>query len=305
MIKCDGDTMKENKIKIIIYLVLVTLFVGVGLVVLYLTNQPEDMDELHNPIVENYTFQEVYDINEYQMVYTSMNTYYNLRNNQQKNLLNLLLEKYKEQNHITIGVIDNFVEPEYENYNYTITDLTKYANSYYSIYLINGKYTLEGLDTIIEERMVKDILVLDAINNTYAILPIINNDYNKTFNDILKAYSLENYNQEIKKNENNEVQRLTMSEFNEANMYYNEYIHLLFSDCTAAYNLVGSETKKKYPTFDEFKMVCSFYTVSPSITKYSIENTEEGKTIDITDTYGHRYKFILESVKKYKIEIVK
>ena len=31
--------MKENKIKIIIYLVLVTIFVGIGLLIVYLTNR--------------------------------------------------------------------------------------------------------------------------------------------------------------------------------------------------------------------------------------------------------------------------
>ena len=296
--------MKENQIKIIIYLILVAVFVGIGILFIYLTKS-EDLDEIHDPITENYNFQEVYDINEYQVVYTSINAYFNMRNYQPENLSNLLLNDYKNQNHITLNNIDNFVEKKYEYYNYTLTDLVKYANQYYSIYYIQGKYKLEELDTLIEEINVRDILIIDIVNNSYAIIPLINNNFNKTFDDLIKEFSLENYSQEIKNNENNEVQHVAISEFNEANMYYNEYINLLFHDCNQAYNLVENETKNKYQTFDEFKTVCSFYKITPSMVKYSIENTEEGKTIEITDNYGHRYMFILESVKKYKVNILK
>ena len=297
--------MKENKIKIIIYLVLVAVFVGIGILFVYLTRKPENFDDVHDPITENYNIQDVYDINEYQMVYTSMSNYYHMRNDEPENLIDLLFDDYKTKNHITINNIDNFVEKKYDYYNYTITNLTKYSNPYYAIYYISGKYSLEELDTTVEESIVKDILIMDTINNSYAILPLLNMDYNKTFNDLIHTYSLENFNQEIKINEHNEVQYITINEFNEANMYYNEYINLLMNNCKEAYNLVGNETKNTYKTVEEFQTVCSFYTVTPSIAQYSIESTNEGKSIGITDTYGHRYNFVLESVKKYKVDILK
>lgn len=293
--------MHENKIKIVIYIILLTLIASVSLVVFYLTSK-KNIDDIHEPINEDYKYSEIYDINEYQMVYNAINDYFNYINNDLNSLFDVLHDEYKSKNNITINNMEEYVEKKYDYFSYTIENINKYYNPYFAIYYVGGNYSLETLDKIEESLLVKEVLIHDILNDTYAIIPIL--DDNEDFIDILKKYSLENYSKEINSNSHNKINVVNVTEFNEANLYFNDFINKLMDDCNKAYLLLNEKTKIKYKNLDEFNEMCTFYTMYPTISSYEIKYDNSIKEINITDNFYKKYSFLIESVKKYTVNII-
>lgn len=304
MIECKGDIVKENKIKILIFLSIMLIFIGVGAVIIFLSKKEENPNDIHNTITENYVYSDVYDINEFQTVYNAMRNYFSTINGNQNNILNLLFDDYIDINEISINNVNNYIEKKFDNSGYSITSIKKYYNSYYSIYFVEGQYTSEALDEILEQVEVQDIIILDIINNTYSVLPILNGM--EDFESIVNRYSLNIYDKMISQNENNEIPTGNISEFNEAMMYFSEYINLLTNYCDRAYELLENSTKIKYSNITNFQSVCESYKneyISPIVKEYKIYFESGKKYINIVDNYSIKYNFLINSVKDYMVNI--
>lgn len=297
--------MSDNKIKIVIYICIMVIFVGIAFLVMIFTREVENPDDIRTPITNNYDYSEVYDINEYQTIYNCINSYYTALNKNQNTVLNLLQQEYKNTHNISFNNLSDYVEKKYDNYNYSINKIKKYNNTYYSIYFLIGTYTQETLDVPSEEKSVKDIVIEDIANGTFSILPILNTNMN--FEEVINQNGLLNYNQRIIENGDNEIVIGTMSEFNEAMLYFNDFVNNLSMNCNVAYSLMGENSKKNYSNFNDFQNVCVKYQntySSPAIMNYSFSYKDGNKIIVITDSYSNRYSFIVNSVKNYKVDII-
>lgn len=296
--------MSDNKVKIFIYLFILAIFAGIAWIVLVFMNQPEEPNELHTPITNDYSFSEIYEIDEYQTIYNCVKNYYDIRNSNSSHLVDLLWETYKDKNNISVGNVNSFVEKKYESFNYIIENVQKYSNAYFSMYYVIGNYSMESLEESIEEIQVKDLVIQDVANNTYAILPVLN--LNSSFQEIITMYQLDSYSKSIPSNDFNSIVNGTMSEFNEAMLYFSDFITRLNDQCFSAYSLIGDNSKSIYSNIESFQKVCSAYQtkyVSPTITSYKTSEENGEKHITITDNYSNRYIFNISSVKKYKVDI--
>lgn len=280
------------------------IFVGIVLLVMAFNNKQDIPEDIHTPIDGNYLFSEVYDINEYQTVYNCSKAYYNAINSSVNEVFSLLYEDYTVKNNITFNNIESYVEKKYANFNYVIHALEKYSNVYYSLYFVEATYSLEGLDSIVEETKVKDVIIEDVANGTFAVLPVLNID--TTFKDIIEEYQLVQYNTVIVKNGNNEIKNGVISEFNEAIMYFNDFISIVNNNCSQAYSLLSEDTQKNYSSIYDFQKVCDQYKtkyVSPVIANYRIDVDGIKRSIKIKDNYSIDYTFIINSVKNYKVDV--
>lgn len=299
--------MNENKIKVLIYLCILTFFVSISFLVFYFTNKPEDPDSIHTPIHDQYVYSDIYDVNEYQTIYNCIRNYYSIINENQGRLLDLLYEEYKNRNNINLNTIINYVEKKQDSFSYSITEIKKFSNIYYSIYYVVGEYSLESLEMSLEKNIVKDILIEDVVNGTYAILPILN--IGVSFEKIIEEYKFSNYDKSIIKNNENLLINGTMNDFNEAMLYLSDFVKHLIDNCSEAYSLLGNETKKEYVSLNSFRNYCSYYQkehgyVSPTIINYKASYENGMKNIMITDNYHNKYQFFIRSVKDYKVDIV-
>lgn len=298
--------MKENKIKLFVFLIVMLLCLSISGLIFIILQKSENPNDIHDPIIEKYNYSLVYDFNEYQAVYNSLQNYFNLLNTNSDSLLNLLFTEYKEHNKITSENINNFIEKKYENFAYTITDIKKYSNPYFSIYFVKGNYLLEALDEVIEETRVQDIVINDLVNNTYAILPVLDNY--ESFESIIGKYHLENYDIEIKRNNSNTIPEVFISEFNEVTMYFDDFISKITSNCEEVYSLLAIKTKEKYLNLQDFVPVCTQYKtlyLSPILLEYKIEYINGKRNISVVDNYSITYNFVIESVKDYEVDILK
>lgn len=296
--------MSENKIKIIIFIILVMILTGSFALILLFRKDKDNFEDIHEAITNDYVIDEVYDFNEYQAIYKNLMKYYQCLNENENNIFDLLYTGYIATNQITYNNINNFIEKKFDNYGYQITEINKYYNPYYSIYYVTGTYFLEGLEEKLEEVPVKHLVIWDNVNNTYAVLPILNE--NADFNTIINRYDLLNFNEEINKNNNNEIIRETISQFNEASFYFNEFMNTIRNNCGEAYTRIGNTTKEKYETIEDFNSVCDSYRniyAFPIIKSFTIENNKNEKRIIIKDTYDNSYVFLLENVRKYFVDI--
>lgn len=301
--ECDSDKMKENKIKIIIFLVIMAFVIGCTSLYLFFKKDKENVNDIHETLTNDYIIDEVTNFSEYQSIYLNLLNYYNMLNEDKYlELLDLLERDYINNNNITSLNINNFVEEKMINYTYEITQISKYTNMYYSIYYVEGSYGLEGLEEILNKTLVKHLVIIDIINNTYAIIPLLNNVEN--FEDAISKYNLINYDKEIKYNNSNEIIQSSVSDFNEASFYFSDYLNKLTNNCNDAYNLLISETKEKYD--HSFEEVCTsfkeFY-VAPIIKDFKIEHESGKKSITIYDNYNNKYKFYITSIFNYTVGI--
>lgn len=298
--------MSERKIKIIVCLLLLIISFGVIVSAFIISNNKDDDDAIideYNIVSNNYIYSEVYDINQYQTVYNSMINYF--INLNQNNILKLLSETYIKNNDITISNVNDFTEEHFENFSYKITDIKKYFNSYYSIFYVEGEYSLEYFDEFLKTNIVKNLVILDIANSTYSVVPLLNE--NNKFEEIINKYNFQNYDKEIIKNEINEIKYGTLDESSEAMLYFSIFTDLLINNCEKAYNKIGEKTKNIYSNYSDFSSLCNNFNsnnFSPTLKNYDIQYTNEGlKVIKVIDYNSIEYNFFINSITNYYVEI--
>lgn len=296
--------MSEKKVKIMICSVLFSFFLILIILYSFLLNSDQEEDKFHENITEIYKMSEVFNFSEYQNVYDCINNYFITINNDYKGTLNLLFENFKLNNNISNSNINQFVEDMYDFYSYQMINILKYNNPYFSIYYISGNYNKESYEEIIETKVVQHILILDIVNNSYAVIPLL--EENESFDTIIKKFDLNDYNQEIEQNSYNLIPDTNVTDFNESMYYYGKFINLLISDCETAYGYLEDNSKKIYPKLSDFRKLCDIYknkNNSVVIDDYKVEDKDAKRNITITDSYAKKYVFVIDSFNNYKIKI--
>lgn len=296
--------MNEKKIKILLTLMILFLLLAIIGIVLFFQKPSDEWNEVHESNNTSYRIVEIFDMNEFQSVYNSMNLYFEALNGEKNKLLSLLFSNYIKMNHITGQNVTNYTERNYDLYSYNISEIKKYTNSYFSIYYVVGSYRSLLLDEILEENIVYDLVIFDNINNTFSILPLLEKE--NSFEFWINQYHLTDYNEEISSNQFNEIpSNYIANDFNEAIYYLSDYVDMIKQHCDQAYHYLGTRTKNKYDSFEKFEDLCNFYKNdyhSPSISSYQVLN-HDNKSITVIDLYGISYKFLINSVRDYTVEI--
>lgn len=299
--------MQGEKSKLIIWGIILFVVIVIIIISILLGNREieNEFDTLHDNLTNEYYYSEVYDYNLYQSVYQVIFNYYIALNNRDNYQLSLLLlDEYKNRYYITSDNLNDYIEEYYGQFIYRITDIQCYKNSYFSIYYVEGSYAQELLDSQQNEIVVKDLVFFDLTKGTYAILPIL--DVNLTFEDVVLEYNLAQYNTLISDNNFNLIQNVSVSDFQKASSYFGEFLNLLYTDCSAAYSLVGENTKDIYSSMEEFQSVCNLYTSqyqSVTIEDYQVSNVSGYTVIIVEDNYNVRYQFQIQSVKDYSVDM--
>ena len=299
--------MQGEKSKLIIWGTILFVVIVIIIISILLGNREieNELDTLHDNLTNEYYYSEVYDYNSYLSVYQAIFNYYIALNNQDNYQLSLLLlNEYKNRYTITSDNLNDYIEEYYEQFIYRITDIQCYKNSYFSIYYVEGSYAQELLDSQRNETVVKDLVFFDLAKGTYAILPIL--DVNLTFEDVVLEYNLSQYNTLISDNDFNMIQSVFVSDFQKASSYFGEFLNFLYTDCSAAYSLIGENTKVIYESMEEFQSVCDAYTsqyLSATIKDYQVSYVNGYTVITIEDNYNVSYRFQIQSVKDYYVDI--
>lgn len=298
--------MDEKNIKKIICFGLLIFFATLLGVIYFISNKKNEIsDNDRDSISTNYIYSDIYDINEYQTVYNLMKKYLDNLNNSSY-ILDLILNSYKNKNNINATNYQNYIEEYYESYSYEIEKMKLYYNSYFKIFLIDGKYSLESYDSVLKTTNIKDIVIFDIANNSFSIIPMIpDND----FKSIILKYDLENYTESIIRNNNNEIEFKELEESNEVLIYLNKYINLMINDCSTAYNKLQSDSNNRKMNYNEFNLLCDNFKTgkySTVIKKYNTQSLNNGtKIFEVEDYNSLKYKFIINSVMNYDVTMTK
>lgn len=299
--------MNDKLVKKIICFGLLIFFVTCIVIIYIISNKSDNIsNEEHKIVSDSYAYSDVYDINEYQTIYETIKKYLSNLNNKNY-ILNIILKSYKEMNDITESNLGNFTEDYFGEYSYDIEKIEKYYNSYFSIFLVSGSYSLESYESIIKTINIKDIVIFDKANNTFAVVPI--NSNNKDFKSIILNYNLENFNEVISKNDNNEIEFIRLAEANEVLMYLNKYLNLMVINCSSAYTKLVNNSSDTKMSYEDFSTLCENFQTgkySTVLKKYQIKNSKDGiKYIEIEDYNSLKYEFIINSVLNYTVSITK
>lgn len=298
--------MDEKNIKKIICFGLLIFFAILLGAIYFISNKKNEIsDNDRDSISTNYIYSDIYDINEYQTVYNLMKKYLDNLNNSSY-ILDLILNSYKNKNNINATNYQNYIEEYYESYSYEIEKMKLYYNSYFKIFLIDGKYSLESYDSVLKTTNIKDIVIFDIANNSFSIIPMIpDND----FKSIILKYDLENYTESIIRNNNNEIEFKELEESNEVLIYLNKYINLMINDCSTAYNKLQSDSNNRKMNYNEFNLLCDNFKTgkySTVIKKYNTQSLNNGtKIFEVEDYNSLKYKFIINSVMNYDVTMTK
>lgn len=297
--------MSDQKIKTMLLAFLGIIFIAIVVTIIIIQNRREleELNELYRPISSNYYYSDIYKFQEFRNVYANVFNYYALLKENNSDVLQLLSSIYISKNQITSQNVRNYVETVYEQYNYQIKYIQKYKNDYYSFYYIEGVYSSEGLDETLATQNVTDILIFDYVNNTFAVVPLLEKI---TFEEFVEKYGLNAYDTEIKTNSKNGLRNIQTSDYDEAMFYFSEYTWLLKENCEEAWKYLSDDSLKKYPTYQNFLGVCKLYedeNSSFTIKHYVIDTTGDQRKIKVVDSNGNPYTFILSHVLNYKVDL--
>ena len=292
--------MKETKTKILIVSVLLIIPTIILTILLFNFNNNKNEEQGSNFISDDYIISKVYDINEFYNVNYCITNYLNHVNNlNNEEILKLLDNNYLKNNNIDKNNLNNYIDTFNGLYNYSLKNIDVYSNSYYKIYLTKGLYTKEDDEIIYNSKYISHIVILDIINNTYSIIPLIKE--NESFEKVLENYDLKNYNLEIETNVSNEIISQNISEFEEALLYFSNFKNELINDCSEAYKYIDNDIKK-----EKFVIMCSNYLKNYGdsiITKYKKNVTDDGVKLIINDQYGNIFGFKYLEVDNYTVSI--
>ena len=111
----------------------------------------------------------------------------------------------------------------------------------------------------------------------------------------------------VEKYDINEVIPIYITEEDLAKKYLAEYANLLNNDPEKAYDLLSDESRIKYGTLSDFKKyIVELQTngfVKSKVVKYVYSTTNNKKCMNIVDSAGNKYVFIIDSLMEYKVTI--
>lgn len=165
--------------------------------------------------------------------------------NENESIYNVLSNKFKTQNNISIDNIENYIEKQETDVFFVPLDMKYIKNDNLIKYLIHGYITDLGYNYI------KDIILivnLDFDNNTFSIEPVDDetdfNNYELDKNDI----------EQIEKNNNNAFKYVQATQETISKKYLDYYKKMALSDTERLYNLLNEEYRdKRFENLENFQ----------------------------------------------------
>lgn len=265
---------------------------------------------------------------EYYMVKTILNKYYNAINylNADIEQLGVVdIETEKEKNEVIkqytnegINILQDILDKEcieylkldntniaekfeqYKNDNFTIKNMyTVEKNINTSLYYINGL-----LDDLKEYKL---IVKTDSYNKTFSIYSgeyIENKGYDE--NSIENEFNIDGI-EYIEKNDNNEYVKKVITNHTMAQYYLYDYGSIVARNVEKAYELLDEEYKnKKYPTLEKYKEYIEKSDKNYQLLElsdYSAKETDNYTEFICKDQYGDIYIFKDTGIMEYKLRL--
>ena len=165
--------------------------------------------------------------------------------NENESIYNVLSNKFKTQNNISIDNIENYIEKQETDVFFVPLDMKYIKNDNLIKYLTHGYITDLGYNYI------KDIILivnLDFDNNTFSIEPVDDetdfNNYELDKNDI----------EQIEKNNNNAFKYVQATQETISKKYLDYYKKMALSDTERLYNLLNEEYRdKRFENLENFQ----------------------------------------------------
>lgn len=113
---------------------------------------------------------------------------------------------------------------------------------------------------------------------------------------------------EIRNRKANEYRIMEVSDEDMAKSYYKDWVYMILNKPEEAYNMLDSNSKKEFDTYEKFEKWIDKYTTSKTkngkILKYSYKTEASKNEIMILSEDNIRYRFYEYSVNNYKVEIL-
>lgn len=328
----------DKKKKIIIMISILTLILiafSICIVILAVNNnvkndeeintvreeQEEYVNTIQNPgqIINGQKPQELKFENLYFTIDNCINEYLNYMNNHNNIIYKLLDEEYIKENSITEENVFNKIE-EYGDYYRTIKMYTITGDKY-STYYVYGKTSSKDVYLIVNT---------DDENKAFSIFPIDKENFNEKIDEVIQTS--EKYEKTIQNNTYNTLNYQYFSEQDIVEKYFQDYLNNMVYNIERAYEFLDDEyrqkrfnnienfinyinlnqnkilsmckkARKNYTEFNSYEEYEEYYrTVSNiGLSKYSINETNNGKEYICIDTYGNNYIFNVSSVMQYTV----
>lgn len=248
--------------------------------------------------------------------------------------INKYIKYLIEQNPLICKLIDEqYINENGINEQNVYDKIPTYNNSYRTsqMYSITGvtysTYYVKGTDS---NKNIYLIVNTDDINKSFSILPIDEQTFNSKINETIETS--EKYEKEITNNSYNTISYQYFSEQDIVEKYFQDYLNNMLYDIEKAYEFLNDEyrenrfksmedfqnyiqsnqskmlkmcknARKQYTDFSTYEEYEEYYrTVSNfGLSKYSIEETENGKRYICIDSYGNNYIFNVSSIMQYSV----
>lgn len=157
--------------------------------------------------------------------------------------LDLLSEKYIQENSITLDNIYDYIEDINEHLMFVPIDMKVASGDKVNTYAVYG-YTINFDYELVNYEYL--IVNIDEQNQTFSVEPISSEEYENG--------TLENEVTQIKKNINNAINTLQLSEEYRLRQYFQYYKFMLLSNPDLAYEFLNEEYREKsFGNIDNFK----------------------------------------------------
>lgn len=261
-------------------------------------------------------------VNQYyavESIIKNFNSYVSYLNNTAENLglivsdseRNVALQEYKQDgiNAINDMLANNYKVKYSVNDDYIYKALSKYSTKKYTI---DDMYIVKDSDYIntyfiygnYEGEEYNFIIILDKYRYTFEIY--LNNyfkdgKYSKSNTASMKTLNIE----KIEKNDNNSFQYKNISQEENANIYFKDYLKKINNNSKEAYDLLDNEYKEKrfksLESFNTYVNVINNVPYSRRLVKYKISKKDNYTEYICQDNFGNNFIFKVTSVMKYTV----
>ncbi|MBE6148443.1 MAG: hypothetical protein E7167_02995 [Firmicutes bacterium] len=247
----------------------------------------------------------VKDYNSFFTINNILNDYYSKMVEDNKNaILNILDKAYIKTHNITKNNVKNFMQQNYES----ITYVSKYMyvkganNKLY--YFVNGEEQLYDFaaEILTEKEGINYLVIVDQANDTYSVTPLVSS--NELF-DLAQDYKMNST--KIESNDNN-TYKLSLVDDEDVTIYYLNYFKtILYLNTEKAYNMLTSQSKALYTSYEEFVngLYELYEKLSTNLLSYSARGEEGKKILSAMGINQTRTDFYENGIMEYTVDISK
>lgn len=295
--------MKKNK-KIVVIVIIFIILLCISFFAIYLSMK-EDKSNIENPPVKEEQ-EEVKNINKEIMVLQDermlftleniVNNYYDEILGSNKEVYNILEEKYKLENNINENNVLDKIGLDLNSATFVLENVYYNNDPTIIYYFINGYlYTQEHEEAeVIYNPNVNYLIIVK--NNQYVIRPL---ESNIVLENIANSYNI----QDVSINSSSRLSYSKLDETNKLSYYINQFINLLYLDNQKAYSMLTDETKLKYLNYEDFynQRESIYNSFSARIFAFAVKEEENYKIYSIHDMNQKSIKVIEYKPKDFKI----